>query len=279
LPYSAEISRANPTAILFLLDQSSSMLEPFGGQPEKRKADGVADALNRLLQNIVLKCAKADGIRDFFHVGMVSYGGRVQSAFGGPLAGGMLVPISKVANNPLRVEVRTRKLDDGAGGLLEQQFKFPVWFEARPTGRTPMCEAMRQAKAYVQAFLGIQPNCYPPIVINITDGRPTDGDPREPAGELRALASRDGNVLLFNAHLSDMQSRSTEFPDDEASLPDEFARLLFRMSSELPPKLLEAARADGFTAGPHSRGFVFNADLVAVIRFLDIGTRVAQGVR
>ena len=55
MPYSAEISRTNPTAILFLLDQSSSMLEPFGGQPDKRKADGVADALNRLLQNLVLK--------------------------------------------------------------------------------------------------------------------------------------------------------------------------------------------------------------------------------
>ena len=30
---------------------------------------------------------------------------------------------------------------------------------------------------------------------------------------------------------------------------------------------------------PQSRGFVFNADLVSVIRFLDIGTRVAQTVR
>ena len=104
MPYSAEISRTNPTALLFLLDQSSSMLEPFGGQPDKSKAEGVADALNRLLQNIVLKCAKADGIRDFFHVGMISYGGRVNSAFGGALAGMGMVPVSKIANNPLRVE-------------------------------------------------------------------------------------------------------------------------------------------------------------------------------
>ena len=53
LPYSAEISRLNPTALVFLLDESGSMVEPFGAQPEKRKADGVADAINRLLQNIV----------------------------------------------------------------------------------------------------------------------------------------------------------------------------------------------------------------------------------
>jgi hypothetical protein len=279
LPYSAEISRTNPTALLFLLDQSSSMLEPFGGQPDKSKAEGVADALNRLLQNIVLKCAKADGIRDFFHVGMISYGGKVNSAFGGALAGLTMVPVSKIANNPLRVETRTRKVDDGAGGLTDQQFKFPVWFEAKPTGKTPMCEAINKAKEYLKAFLGVQANCYPPLVINITDGKPSDGDPREAAQELRGLASKDGNVLMFNAHISDKQNRPIEFPSEETGLPDDFAKLLFRMSSELPPRLLEAAKNDRFPVGPKSRGFVFNADLVAVIRFLDIGTRVAQSVR
>jgi hypothetical protein len=279
MPYTAAISRSSPTALIFLLDQSGSMLEPFGTQPDKRKADGVADALNRLLQNLVLKCTKADGIRDFFHVGMLSYGGRVASAFGGALAGKNVVPISQLANNPLRVETRTRKVDDGTGGLIDEKVKFPVWFEARPTGRTPMCEALRKAREFLQVFLGVQPNCYPPLVINITDGQPTDGDPREAAREVRALASQDGNVLLFNAHLSDKQTRPIEFPADESGLPDDFARLLFRMSSELPPKLLEAAKSGGFPVGPKSRGFVFNADLVAVIRFLDIGTRVAQNVR
>jgi hypothetical protein len=279
LPYIAEISRTNPTAILFLLDQSSSMLEPFGGQPDKRKADGVADALNRLLQNLVLKCAKADGIRDFFHVGMIRYGGRVESAFGGALAGQNLTPLSKIAASPLRVEERTRKVDDGAGGLIDQKFKFPIWFEAHPTGRTPMCEAINKGKEFLQSFLESQPSCYPPLVINITDGQPSDGDPRDAAKELRALNSTDGNVLLFNAHLSDKINRPIEFPAEEAVLPDDFAKLLFRMSSELPPKLLSSAKTDGFAVSPKSRGFVFNADLVAIIRFLDIGTRVAQSVR
>jgi hypothetical protein len=279
LPYTAEISRTNPTALVFLVDQSSSMLEPFAGHANKSKADGVADAVNRLLQNIALKCAKADGIRDFFHVGIISYGGRVTSAFGGALAGLSLIPISRIAQNPLRIETRTRTADDGAGGLTDQKFKFPVWFEARPTGRTPMCEALRQGKDYVEAFLGLQPDCYPPIVLNITDGQPTDGDPRLPAQELRALASKDGNALLFNAHVSEKPSRPVEFPEDETQLPDDFAKLLFRMSSVLPPKLVAAAKVDGFAVGPKSRGFAFNADLVAIIRFLDIGTRVAQSVR
>lgn len=83
MPYTAEISRANPTCLLFLIDQSSSMAEPFGGQPDKAKAEGVADGINRLLQNLVLKCAKADGIRDFLHVGVIGYGGKVEWALGG----------------------------------------------------------------------------------------------------------------------------------------------------------------------------------------------------
>ena len=279
MPYSAAISQANPTAFVFLLDQSDSMRQPFGAQPDKSKAEGVADALNRLLQNLVLKCAKADGVRDYFHIGMVSYGGPVESAFRGALAGGTLVPVSRIANNPLRVEVRMRKVSDGAGGVVDQELKFPVWFESRPGGRTPMCSALRLAKGYLGEFLRAYPKCYPPIVINITDGQPTDGDPQEPAREVRALASQDGNVLLFNAHLSDMQNRPIEYPTDESDLPDKYARQLFQMSSQLPEKLAQVAKAQDFAVGPLSRGFVFNADLVAVVRFLDVGTRVAQSVR
>ncbi|HWG43692.1 MAG TPA: hypothetical protein VN688_12970, partial [Gemmataceae bacterium] len=150
MPYAAEITRTNPTCFIFLVDQSSSMLEPFGGQANKQKSEGVADAINRLLQNLILKCAKSDGIRDYFFVGVIGYGGRVVSALGGDLAGQTLVPISAIANNPLRVEKRTRKVDDGAGGILEQSFKFPLWFESKATGRTPMCEALKLAKQYLE---------------------------------------------------------------------------------------------------------------------------------
>src|SRR3954465_15853507 len=150
MAFSAEISRTNPTCLLFLVDQSSSMAKPFGGQPGKTKAEGVADAINRLLQNLVLKCAKADGIRDYFYVGLIGYGGRVGSALGGALGGQTLVPVSAIANSPLRGEQRTRKVDDGAGGLLEQSFKFPVWFEPTAGGRTPMRGALALAKQYLE---------------------------------------------------------------------------------------------------------------------------------
>jgi hypothetical protein len=279
MSYAAEITRTNPTCFVFLVDQSSSMLEPFAGQADKPKSDGVADAINRLLQNLILKCAKSDGIRNYFYVGVLGYGGRVASALGGGLAGQTLVSIGDLANNPLRVEQRTRKIDDGAGGILEQKFKFPVWVEAKATGRTPMCEALKTAKQYLEVFLSRFQECYPPLVINITDGMATDGDPRSDAQAVRNMASTDGNVLLFNAHISVTKALAIEFPSADTHLPDNFAKLLFRMSSKLPPRLFEAARADKFPVQPEARGFVFNADLVSIVRFLDIGTRVAQSVR
>jgi hypothetical protein len=278
MPYAAEISRTNPSCFLFLVDQSRSMLKPFGGRSDKRKADGVADAINRLLQNLILKCAKADGVRDYFSVGVIGYGGKAGPALGGALAGQTLVPLSALADNPLRVEQRSRTVNHG-GGVAEESFRFPVWFEPRGDGRTPMCEALRLAAQYLEVFLARYPACYPPLVVNITDGMATDGDPQPVARAVRRLASADGDVLLFNAHVSSSPAPPIEYPATEGRLPDDFARLLFRMSSPLPPPLLEAARAEQFVVFEGARGFVFNANLVSVIRFLDIGTRVAQSTR
>ena len=279
MPYAAEISRTNPTCFVFLLDQSSSMAGPFAGRPGQRKADGVADALNRLLQNLVLKCAKSEGVRDYFHVGVLGYADKVGLALPGQSGAEPLVPVSTLANYPLRVEQRTRTADDGAGGLVQQSFKFPVWVEPAAGGKTAMCKALTLAAGFVGEFVRQYPGCYPPAVVNVTDGKATDGDPAEAAARVRAVTGTDGNVLLFNVHLSSAPGLPVEFPGREDVLADPYAKLLYRMSSPLPPRLVAAARDDGFPLTGTPRGFVFNADLVSVIRFLDIGTRVAQTLR
>lgn len=279
MSHAAEISRTNPTCLLFLVDQSSSMNKPFGLQPEKKKAEGVADAINRLLQNLVLKCAKADGVRDYFHVGILAYGGDVRPGFGGQLAGQFLVPISSVANHPIRVEQRKRMIDDGAGGLVEQTIKFPIWFEPKTSKGTPMTAAFEKAGELLQRFLTRYPDCYPPMVLNLTDGQPTDANPLAAAQQLCGLGSSDGNVVLFNAHISSEPAAPILFPSDEKDLKDPYARLLFRISSMFPPPLRTAAKDEGFLVDELSRGFVFNGDLVSVVRFLEIGTRVANRMR
>ncbi|XKK62605.1 hypothetical protein HFP71_08480 [Streptomyces sp. ARC32] len=129
MPYTAEISRSNPTSIIFLVDQSTSMSDPIGGEVPQQKADVVADAINRLLTELSVKCAKEEGVRDYFHVAVIGYGATVGSALAGPLEGRDLVPLSEVADNPARIDERSKKVPDGAGGLVETAVNFPLWMD------------------------------------------------------------------------------------------------------------------------------------------------------
>jgi hypothetical protein len=47
------------------------------------------------------------------------------------------------------------------------------------------------------------------------------------------------------------------------------------MSSVLPEPIYNRAVAEGFDLEPNARGMAFNADMVALIKFLDMGTRAA----
>lgn len=274
MSYSAEISRSNPSCFLFVIDQSGSMADPFGGEAGKRKADGVSDALNRLLQNLVIKCAKTEGVRDYYYIGVIGYGGsNVGPAFLGALAGKELVPISEVAANPARIEERSKKVDDGAGGLVEQKVKFPIWLEPVANQGTPMRKAMTMAEGILKSFVAAHPDCFPPIVIHITDGESTDGDPTDVMREVTNIASSDGNVLLFNVHLSGSAAQPIAYPNSPDNLPDQYAKLLFDTASELTPFMTGIAREQGLAPEGGARGFVFNSDLALVIQSLDIGTR------
>ncbi len=273
MAYTAEISRKNPSCFLFLIDRSGSMADPFGEDSKRRKSDQVADVLNRLLQNLIIKCAKQEGVRDYYHIGVIGYGNQVGPAFAGALAGKDLVPISEVANTPARIETRTKKGDDGAGGLADQTVKFPIWFDPIAHGGTPMCQALTQAQSVMQGWVDQHPHGFPPVVINISDGEPTDGDPSAPAEALMQVSSSDGNVLLFNIHISSHNASAVLFPDSDESLPDDHARLLFNISSRLPDFLRTFVQQEGISVSDNTRGFAFQADLVTLIKFLDIGTR------
>ncbi len=281
MSYSQQITRQSPSLIMFLVDQSGSMSDRFGDNGvDRTKAERLADAINRLLQNLVIRCTKdqAEGVGNYYDVGVIGYGHGVGPALGGALVGKQIVTLKELADNPLRIDERGRKVEDGAGGLVEETVRLPVWFEPVAENGTPMVEALRQTAAIVGTWATAHPNSFPPIVINITDGESTDGDPRPAAWTIADIETKDGKVLVFNAHLSSRPWAPVLYPSDTAGLLDEFAKQLFEMSSPLPPHIKDAAKAEGYPIAGNARGFVFNADIVEVIKFLDIGTR-ATGLR
>ena len=185
MPYSAEVSRATPSCFLFVIDQSGSMSDPFAGSSTGRsKAEELADVINRLLQTLVTRCAKGEEVRDYFDVGVIGYGQSLGHGLQGPLAGRDFVPISQIAFNPVRLESRNRKVPDGAGGLVDQNFQFPVWFDPVHNGGTPMCEALGRAKSSVESWAAghmtlLSADCHPRHRWRVDRWRPVGGRPAD----------------------------------------------------------------------------------------------------
>ena len=278
MPYTADISRANPACFLFLIDQSASMVMALAGQPGQRKMDRAAEAINGILNAVSLRCSQGMEIRDYFHIGVISYNtdsaGRatVKSALAGTTPDQPFLLVSQVVDLA-EVEDRQVREPDGAGGLVEVTRKVPVWFRPSAEYGTPMCEALGIASRCLQSWINNYPDAFPPIVINITDGAATDGNPESLAGEIMSLATTDGNVLVFNVHLSEVAAMPVQYPDREDGLPDDLAKRLFRMSSVLPESSRDLAATLDLAVNEDSRGFVFNSDMAALVQFLDIGTR------
>jgi hypothetical protein len=275
MSYSAEINRQNPSCHLFVIDQSGSMTDAMPGSESETKADFLATVVNRHLQDLVIKCSKSEGVRDYFSVGVIGYGATVGPAFSGSLAGRPLVMLSEVADNPARLEDRTRKISDGGGGLVEEKFKLPIWFDAIAQNGTPMCQALGLAHTALANWLAEHPDCFPPVVLHFTDGQSTDGDPLPAMQAITSLSSSDGNVLLFSIHISsNPNAREIQFPGQSDELPDPFAQTLYAGSSPLTPFMRAvASEAHGMQPSDSARAFVMNAGPTLLIAALDIGTR------
>ena len=282
MSYTAEISRINPGCFLFLVDQSGSMAGALGGQPGFYKHEQAADALNRTVSNILQRCSQGEEIRDYFYIGIITYGttGTGRSVVTTPFVGvNPEAPLRLASEVEQAAEISQRpvKESDGKGGIIEIMEEIPEWLTPEAQGGTPMCESLRLAAQALRQWVNEHPQSFPPIVINITDGAATDGDPLPIASDIAGIATQDGNALLFNVHLSDVSAAPITYPADEGELPRDngYAADLFRMSSVLPEASRRQAVSQGIAVSEQSRGYVFNSDLAALVQFLDIGTRAA----
>jgi hypothetical protein len=137
-----------------------------------------------------------------------------------------------------------------------------------------MCRAAGEAKRILEGWIAKHPDSFPPIVINITDGESNDGDPTELLKSLTNLSTSDGNVMLFNIHLSaNPKAKPMSFSDSPDDLPDMYSKMLFQTASRLTPAMRGLAKEHGLDTSEDSRCFVLNADMVLLVQAIDIGTR------
>lgn len=267
---------ATPGCMIFLIDQSDSMSETFAsGQvgSGRRKCDVVATIFNNFLNELITvnTTVQSDGISEVKRradICALGYQGTiVTSVFEGLLSKEPFVSLSDLQMNPLDIEVRKRTEMDDSGNMYEVEVAFPVWIQPKHEGGTPMCAALRLAQNIASQWADNHANNYPPVIINLTDGIATDGDPTIIAQQIKEIATSDGNALLFNVHITDINSSPVLYPASESELPNnQYAKQLFNMSSVIPEnsRVLLESLLGGHAVAFGARGMIFNGDASSI---------------
>ena len=288
MTYSAEISSVNPLLIGFLIDQSSSMGEKMAGAGKFKKSEICADHINSFLNSLILRNIDGQNIKNRCEIFAIGYGGNneVVSALPDVTIDDMPINLQKlqsISKSVLKPKTIVERMPDGAGGTVEEHKKVDVnvneWIISWAEGVTPMGGAFREAYTITKKWISSNSDNYPPIIFNITDGSWTDEDPSPVAEDLKNLKTDDGNVLVFNMSLSTGNEKPVLFPDN-SYLDNNNSKesvFLFRMSSNLPDKIIQLANSLDTPISKSARGFGYNIDFASFIKFLDIGTRPAMG--
>lgn len=264
------IGTSNPGCIVILVDQSWSMSEPFGD--DRTKAEEAALAVNRVLEELVLASRRGEEIRDRCHVTVITYGETVNSVVDGM--------VSQIPSSLIEVKDMKKMVNDGAGGLVEVDYKMPIWLEQQASGNTPMHEAFQRAANIVNKWISDRPDVFPPIIINITDGAATRPDlTADSAREIMNCNSTDGNALVCNIHIAN-SGNMVVLPHNTTQFAGEpLAEFIFDISSIMPHPLRIAAKNIGLLSEQGARYFAYNLDAGKMIQLLQFGTLDVTQIR
>ncbi len=277
--YTAQITRNTPTAFIFLIDQSVSMqrLTTYNGEL-MTMSEAVARIVNNQINELVLRCIKTNEVRHYYDIAAIGYGTEAYSAWSGELEGRDFVTPEELKDHPFKVittkkETRTRK------GSVVKEVQQVQWLEAKHDGHwTYIHEAFARAKQLIERWMQEhhEDDCYPPTIINITDGvfnGTTKENVLQLANELKSMFTNDGNVLLFNIHIVPNGSSSVVFPIEKSEIDDSYGQTLYEMSSLLPLRYnqpISEIRKDN--SNERHVAMAVNADMSTLIQLMDIGT-------
>lgn len=281
-PYTAQITRNTPTAFIFLIDQSISMSRKLNYRGEYiTLAEAVARIVNDQINELVLRCIKTTEVRHYYDIAVIGYGDDASYGWKGTLAGRDFVSPEELKNNPfkkitVKEEKKTRK------GVELKEIMKVQWIEPVAAGKYTRGDlAFKMAKNLLDKWMKEHhdKDCYPPTIINITDGA-LNGivNPREVntqlANELKALFTNDGNVLLWNIHITPDSKEQLVFPISKTELNnDMYSEWMYDMSSLLPSRYnVPIGDLRGDAENTRHVAMATNTDMSTLIQLMDIGT-------
>ncbi len=281
-PYTAQITRNTPTAFIFLVDQSISMSRKLYFKNEYISlAEAVARIVNAQIYDLVLRCVKMDDVRHYYDIAVIGYGDDASYGWKGALAGRDFVSPEELRNNPFRKVIVKEEKRTKKGMVLKEVMKYQ-WVEPIAAGKyTRAHKAFGMAKDLLDKWMKEhhEKDCYPPTIINITDGAFNGiANPREVntqlANELKALFTNDGNVLLWNIHITPDNQEQILLPISKIELnEDKYSEWLYDMSSLLPSRYnIPIGDLRGDAENTRHVAMATNTDLSTLIQLMDIGT-------
>ena len=281
-PYTAQITRNTPTAFIFMIDQSISMSRKLNYKGEYiTLAEAVARIVNAQIYELVLRCIKTSEVRHYYDIAVIGYGDDANYGWKGTLAGRDFVSPEELKNNPYKkIIVKEEKLTKK--GLVLKEIEKVQWIEPVAAGKYTRGDlAFTKAKNLLDKWMEEHQDkdCYPPTIINITDGA-LNGivNPREVntqlANELKALFTNDGNVLLWNIHVTPDSKEQLVFPISKTELNnDKYSEWMYDMSSLLPSRYnVPIGDLRGDAENTRHVAMATNTDMSTLIQLMDIGT-------
>jgi hypothetical protein len=260
--------------VVFLIDESEALRECIAGGT-KSKAESIATALNSLLNQLA---AVAD-----LEVAVAGYrgdprgGADIGCRWGGPLAGRRFVPTTALAEAPLAVENRVRRLGGPAAGKQEETVRFPIWYV--PQLAEGILPELGYAYCRHLVVAGTTPQTVwrkPPLVISFV-GELAPEQVEMAVERVLGLSSPGGPPLVFHVHLGGTGApRAVLYPSSDIRLPPGPPCDLFRWSSVLPGYMIGVLRDAQALVSIGARGMIYNASVADLIRMFSLVKAYAQ---
>lgn len=275
--YNARITRLNPTAFVFMIDQSGSMAENISFNSRiMTKAQAVSEVVNKSISELLYRCRRENNIADYFSVATLGYGNNKICSLLDPKKDFLKISQIAVLDKPRYKLTQERVLPNGTNTIVTTMQT--EWIEPKAEGNTPMGECLDYVCSLAKGWCNQMEDSYPMMVFNISDGEMSDCSSQElksKADALKSLSTNDGNVIFVNIHISSVtEGQSVVFPASKDELPSaKHAELLYEISSQMPKCYNQYISEIKHTKGRNTyKAMSFNASINDLFSMINIGS-------
>lgn len=217
--YTQPTTTLTPALVVYLIDASYSMNDPFDGTT---KMDTVNKALKEAIKDMVRRSIREGIVQPRYKIAIFAYSTQVVNVLEG------------IRDLPELVKHGIPVISAG--------------------GETDTSTGFAAVEMLLQKCLKEFQTCPAPLVCHLTDALITASDPTSVVRRIQAMTVRDGPVLVENVYVADNMLRTPVYDWHQwggvvkpSQLTNNYAKLLFRLSSPLPKTYRENINDYGYS--------------------------------